>query len=274
MGLLDDLEKQAEQLREDEALKADQSAQREALWKDSLEPAMRALEDYLKRLTENLALLKKRIRIVYTVHGYGDVVAYIDPVFVLRNETGQRSYSITLEMVGQVASEECPLLVADSMTRVKTLSSVLQQHRLGGMFDTSKNINGDVTAAKFQARGKIPMLLTIQADQESASARFAFSNMEGFGQSARQFTAAQMNHELFDALGRFLTREDSGFAQESLGENVRRDLQVRLHREQAQREWESTLATQLADDEAAVLRSLDPSLRPGLLGGLRRLLGR
>lgn len=274
MGLLDDLEKQAERLREEEALKAGADADRETVWKERLEPAMRALEDYLKRLTENLKLLKKRIRIVYTAHGYGDVVAYIDPVFVLRNETGPRSYSIILEMVGQVASDECPLLVADSMTRVKTLSSVFQQHRLGGMFDTSKNINGDVTAAKFQARGKIPMTLTIQADQESGNARFAFSNMEGFGQSARQFSAAQLDESLFDALGRFLTREDAGFAQESLGENVRRELQTKLQRENAQRDWESRLAMQLAEDEATVLRSLDPSLRPGLLDGLRRLVGR
>ena len=274
MGLLDDLEKQAERLREEEALKAGNDVDREAVWKDRLEPSMRALEDYLKRLTENLKLLKKRIRIVYTAHGYGEVVAYVDPVFVLRSETPARSYTIILEMVGQVASEECPLLVADNMTRVKTLSSVLQQHRLGGMFDTSKNINGDVTAAKFQARGKFPMVLTIQAEQESGIARFAFSNMEGFGQSARQFNAEQMTEQLFDALGRFLTREDSGFAQESLGENVRRDLQTKLQRENAQRDWESKLAMQLAEDEATVLRSLDPSLRPGLLGGLRRLFGR
>ncbi|MCK7594022.1 hypothetical protein [Pseudomarimonas salicorniae] len=274
MGLLDDLEKEAERLREEEARKAGSDAQREQAWTERLEPAMRELEAYLKRLTESLKLLKKRIRAVYTVNGYGEVVVYIDPAFVVRTETGSRSIDVIVEMVGQVATEECPLVVADTLTRAKTLSSILQQHRLAGMFDASKNANGEVTAAKFQARGKIPMQLTVHADQESGVARFSFKNMEGFGQSARQFPAEQMSAELFDALGRFLTREDSGFAQESLGENVRRELQSKLQREQAKREWESRLAVQLVEDEAKVLGSLDASLRPGLLGGLRRLLGR
>src|SRR5690606_24129535 len=209
-----------------------------------------------------------------TVHGYGEVVAYIDPAFVIRSESGPRSIELVVEMVGQIASEECPLVVADTMTRAKTLASILQQHHLGGMFDASKNANGDVTAAKFQARGKIPMQLTVRADRDAGVARFSFSNMEGFGQSMRQFGAEQMGAELFDALGCFLTREDSGFAQESLGENVRRELKTKLQREQARREWEAKLADQLAEDEAKVLRSLDPSLRPGLMSGLRRLLGR
>jgi hypothetical protein len=274
MGLLDDLEKEAERLRQEEASRADQGAQREQVWKQQLEPAMRQLEVYLKRLADNLKLVKRRIRAVYTVHGYGEVVVHIDPTFVIRSEAGARQMEIVLEMIGQVATEECPLIVADSMTRAKTLASVLQQHRLAGMFDASKNANGDVTAAKFQARGKVPMMLTISADQASGHARFAFRNMEGFGQSARQFTAEQMTETLFDALGRFLTREDPGFAQESLGENVRRELQTKLQREQARREWEAKLAEQLAEDEVRVLRSLDASLRPGLLSGLRRLLSR
>lgn len=274
MGLLDDLEEEARRMREDEARKAGEGGERERLWKEQLEPSMRNLEAYLKRLIEHLKLLKKRIRAVYSVHGYGDVVVHIDPAFVIRSEGAARSVEIVVEMVGQVATEECPLVVAETLTRARTVASILQQHRLGGMFDAVKNINGDVTSAKFQARGKIPMQLVVRADQESGVARFAFSNMEGFGQSVRQFTPAQMTEQLFDALGRFLTREDSGFAQESIAENVRRDLQTKLQREQAKREWEAKLATQLAEDEAKVLRSLDASLRPGLMSGLRRLLGR
>lgn len=274
MGLLDDLEEEARRLREDEARKAGLDDEREQLWKERLEPSMRALEDYLKRLGENLKLLKKRLRAVYTVHGYGDVVVHVDPVFVIRSEGAARSMEIVVEMVGQVATEECPLVVADTLTRAKTVASILQQHRLGGMFDANKNVNGDVTSAKFQARGKVPMQLSVQASQESGMAKFSFSNMEGFGQSVRQFNADQLDEKLFDALGRFLTREDNGFAQESIGENVRRDLQTKLQREQAKREWEAKLADQLAEDETRVLRSLDASLRPGLMSGLRRLLGR
>lgn len=274
MGLLDDLEREAERLREEESRRAGQQVEREQVWKDRLEPSMRQLESYLRRLAEHLKLLKKRIRIAYPVSGYGDVVAYVDPAFVIHSESNPRSVEIVVEMVGLVASEECPLVVADSPTRAKTLASVLQQHHLGGMSDARKNPNGEVIAARFQARGKIPMKLTLSADQDSGLARFAFSNLEGFGQSARQFQPDQLDEQLFDALGRFLTREETGFAQENVGENVRRELQTRLQRDHAKREWETKLGRQIAEDEAKVLKSLDPALRPGLLGGLRRILGR
>lgn len=272
MGLLDDLEKEAERQREEQARLAVEREQKEKIWREQLEPALQALEAYLKRLTEQLSFLKKRIRCEFPVHGYGDVVAYIDPVFVLRNEIGKGSYEIILEMVGLVASDECPVVFADTLSRVKTLSSVLQQHTLGGLSEPKKNANGDVVSARFQARGKIPMSLSIRGDVDSCSARFTFHNMEGFGQSTRNFGAAQLDEALFDSLGRFLTREDVRFAQESLADDVRKQLQAKLQRDQLRREWEAKLSRQLAEDEAKVIDTLDPAAKPGWLLGRLRLL--
>jgi hypothetical protein len=272
MGLLDELEREAERQRQEEARQAALREQRERAWADKLEPAMRALEAYLRQLTEKLAFIKKRIRVVFPLHGYGEVVAYVEPNFVIRSEPGKLSHEITVEMIGQVASEECPAIVADSMTRVRTLQSILQQVNLGGLSDTRKNPNGDVIAGRFQAKGKIPMALNVRADLESGVARFGFVNLEGFGQSSRQFTPEQLSAEMFDALGRFLTREDLRFAQESVSEDVRRQLQSKIARDQLRREWEGKLARQLGEDEARVVQSLDPAARPSWVLGKLRLM--
>ncbi|GIX35903.1 MAG: hypothetical protein KatS3mg126_1682 [Lysobacteraceae bacterium] len=274
MGLLDDLEKEAERLREEEARKAQEAARLEEVWKARIEPAMAELETYLKRLSDHLKVLGRRMRATFEVPGYGPVVAYIEPPFVIHGQSAPRQIELQVEMVGQVASEECPLVVAETMTRARALASALQQHGLGGMFDARKNANGDVTAAKFRARGKIPMRLVVSADRSTCTVRFGFHNMEGFGPSSRQFSAEQFGEELFDALGRFLTREDSGFARENIPEDVRRQLQSKVQRDQALREWEARLAEQLAADEARVLRSLDRFLRPSWLDGLRRRVRR
>lgn len=272
MGLLEELEQEAERQRQEEARLAALREQREQQWNDTLEPGMRALEAYLRQLTEKLAFLKKRIRVVFPLHGYGEVVAYIEPSFVIRSEPGRNAYELVLEMVGHVASDECPSIVADNITRVRTLTSVLQQHHLGGLSDVRKNPNGEVIAARVQAKGRIPMSLTVRADLDSGIARFHFHNLEGFGQSSRQFTPEQLDSEAFDALGRFLTREDARFAQESVPEDVRRQLQSKLARDQMRREWESRLARQLGEDEARVIQSLDPAARPSWLLGRLRLL--
>ena len=272
MGLLDDLEKEAERQREEEALLARARADKEQIWDTQLLPAMQKLEGYLKRLLDNLAFLKKRTKVSFPAHGYGDVIAAVDPPFVLRTEANKNSYEIVLEMVAQVIPEECPVVQADSMAKVRTLSAVMRQHGLGGMSDTKKNANGDVVAARFQARGKIGMSLSIRADLESSSARFAFNNMEGFGQSSRNFTPEQLDDALFDELARFLTREQDRFAQESVAEDVRKQWQVKLQRDQMRRDWEEKLSRQLGQDEAKVIDSLDPAARPGWFLGRLRLL--
>ncbi|MCB1552677.1 MAG: hypothetical protein KDJ14_02620 [Xanthomonadales bacterium] len=272
MGLLDDLEKEAAQQREQEARQAFDREIREHNWQASLEPAMQALAAYLKQLTETLSFLKRRIRMTYQIGAYGEVVAYVDPSFTFRQEPGKGSMELVLEYVAQVAPEECPAVQADTMARVKSLQSVLQQHTLGGMSDPRKNANGDVVSARFQARGKIPIVIHVAASIDSGVAKISFTNLEGFGQSHRTFSPDQLNAKLFDALGRFITREELRFAQESVPDDVRRQLQAKIQRDQMRRDWEGKLSRQLGDDEAKVIDSLDPAARPSLLLGKLRLL--
>lgn len=272
MGLLDDLEKEAERRREEDARQAGEREHREKTWSESLLPAMQRLDAYLRKLTENLSYLKKRTRLVFPLHGYGDVVTQAEPNYVIHSTPAKQSYDINIEFIAHVQSDECPAVMADNISRVKSLQALLQQHGLGGMGEARKNPNGDVVAARFQARGKVPMSVTIHADSETGVARFAFNNMEGFGHSTRSFHAEQLDDKLFDALGRFIAREELRFAQEAVPDEVRRQLQSKIQRDHLRRDWEQKLSRQLADDEAKVIASLDPSNRPGWLLGRIRLL--
>jgi hypothetical protein len=274
MGLLEELEQEAERQRAEQARLAGERAVREHHWNERLLPAMRALDEYLQRLARNLAFVKRRTRVVYPLPGYGDVIAHLEPNFILQSTPTASSYEITMEGVANVATDDCPQVVCDSVARVRSVSAVLQQHRLGGVTETSRSPNGEATSARCQARGRIPLHLQVTADLESGQARMTFQNFEGFGQSSRSFTAEQLDSALFDALGRYLMREESTFAQESLDVELRRQLQSRIQRDQAKRAWEHKLGAQLADDEREVRASLQPAARPGLFGRLSRLLRR
>jgi hypothetical protein len=280
MGLLDELEQEAARQRAQDDQRRVELDQREVQWRERIEPAVRELEAYLRRLTEQLSYLKKRARVVYSVPAYGDVIAYVDPVYSLvGRSSGKNSYEIALEFAAIVASDECPLVQGESGARLKSLISVLQQLRINGMSDVRKNVNGEIVAARIQAKGKIPLGLTVSADQESGVIRMAFSNLEGLGQSSRSFRAEQLDSAFFDSLGRFIARDELFFAQEAVADDVRRQLQTRIQRENIKREWETKLSRQLAADESKALESLDPSLRPGSLVGrlkllTRRLIGR
>ena len=275
MGLLDELEKEAQLRRAEEDQLKDQRALRESQWQDMIEPKMHELEAYLRQLTEKLGFLKRRTRVSYSLPTYGEVVAYVDPSYKLvAHAPTKTSYEIKLDFAAVVASEECPQIQGESGTRLKSLIGVLQQLRLNGMTDVRKNANGEITAARIQAKGKVPMSMVISADQESGMIRMGFTNMEGMAQSSRSFRAEQVDSGLMDSLGRFVAREETGFAQEAVAEDLRRQLKTRIQAESIKREWETKLSRQLGADEANALDSLDPSVRPGSLLGRIKLLSR
>lgn len=277
MGLLDELEQEAERRRADEARAEAERETRDAAWREKLRPAMAALSAYLKTLTDHLTFLKRRTRVIYPLYGYGDVVAYIEPAYVFHDEPGKSQHEITLEFTAQIATEECPAIDVDGASKVRSLANAFQQHRIGGMNEPRKDPNGNIIAARFQARGKIPLKLSVSADRDGGVARMSFVNFEGLSTTSRNFAPELLNEALFDALGRFIARDEATFAQESLGEDARRQLQTKIQRDQLKREWEDKLARQLGDDEAKVLSYMGG--RPGSVFGrvvlaARKLVGR
>jgi hypothetical protein len=279
MGLLDELEQEAERRRNEEAKVVADSEARDTVWRDKLSPAMESLAEYLKKLTGQLAFLKRRTRVTYPLAGYGDIVAYVEPVFELRHTPGKTQHEIQLDFGAQIASEECPNVDVEGASRVRALSGVFQQHRIANQGETRKGPTGEAIGARFQARGRIPLRLTVNADRDGGVARLAFVNFEGLGNSSRSFAPDLLTDELFDTLGRFIAREETSFAQESLGDDVRRQLQNKIQRDQLKREWEGKLSRQIGEDEAKVLSYMGSAGRPGsVLGRIalaaRKLVGR
>ena len=276
MGLLDELEQEAERRRTETAkVEADREA-KDVLWRDKLCPAIETLAAYLKKLTEQLAFLKRRTRVTYTLAGYGDVVAYVEPVYELRHTPGTSQHEIQLDFGAQIASEECPTLDVEGVGKVRAVSSVFQQHRVATVGEARKNATGETIAQRFQARGRIPLRLLVNADRETGVAKLSFLNFEGLSSTTRVFAPDLLTDELFDALGRFIARDELSFAQESLGDDLRRQLQSKIQRDQLKREWEGKLARQIGEDEAQVLSYMSPAGKAGsMLGRLaRKLVGR
>ena len=183
MGLLDDLERESAQRRAVGGAPTEEP--KEGLWTERLGPAVQRLYEYLKKLTAHLTFLKRRIRVSFSLPGYGDVIAYIDPVYSLKATPSNDSVEIVLECFAQVASDECPVLDVEGVVRVETLSSTFSKHRIAGLQEGRKNANGDVVAGRFQARGRIPLRLLIEAGQSLGVARLTLSNFYGFATTIR-----------------------------------------------------------------------------------------
>jgi len=256
MGLLDELEAEAERRRAAAAAEVDQAAERDRIWREVTLPGMAALADYLKQLSETLGLVEHRPRFAYPLDGYGEVHAEVEPTYRLTNEPRGHQHTIQFEFGANVVSEACASISVSGISRVKAIAGLLQQKGLSGQLDPKYNDNREVIEARFQARGKFPMKLEVFAEQHADGVQFRMSNLDGFGASQRRFRGDQLNAELFDALGRFLARETTRFAGETLAEPVRQKLQDKVARERELRDWSERIEEQLKDGETRVRASM------------------
>jgi hypothetical protein len=287
MGLLDDLEQEA-QRRKASLGDADRlKLEREQAFKTQLEPGMQAFHEYLLKLTTNLAFLKPRTQIRHDIPGYGAVVATIDHDYELRaNTITPTSKEIVLNFHATVATEECPTVQVLGAPKIRTLNSFFQKVRLAGIAEFKKDDAGEMTAATFRARGRIPLNMTVTADADSGIAKLSFSNFDNMGAVAKTATPAHFNEQLFDDVARFIAREESTLFREALPDDFRKQLAQKVQQEQLKRKWESKIAQQQQDDQAkpkrepGVKAKLDQAIKdvaekaPSLVDRMKGLFGK
>lgn len=275
MGLLDELEQEAARLRGQTPADEEQRAAREQVWREQLQPAAERLGQYLTQLASRMEEAKRRIRFVYKVAGYGDVVAYAEAPFQCRTTPGPAQCEVEFAMVAQVAGAECPEVVAETPGKVRLIQGLLQQHHLSGLFGEVKNANGEIVSGRFQARGRVPVSLRALASAESGQIKLTFANVEGFGGMSRSFAPDAVNEEWFDTLGRYLMRDSQSFGREAVADDLRQQLRTKVLHEQKKRELEEHLARQLLEDEGAAIAAMAATASPlALLGRIRRLFAR
>ena len=244
MGLLDDLEQEAQRrkagLGDVERLKQD----RETAYKTILDPGMQALYAYLTKLTGNLAYLKPKKQLRYEIPGYGVVVGNIDHDYDLKISSQTTAKEITLNFTCVVAPEECPTVEVLGAPKVKALNAMFQKYRLAGLQEGKKDESGEMISATFRARGKIPLGVVVSADAESAQVRMNFTNFDSVGTVSKSVASTQFNEQLFDEIGRFIARDESSLFREALPDDYRRQLQQKVQQDQLRRKWEEKIAEQ------------------------------
>ena len=261
MGLLDELEREAARRGGDTGEDAARLA-REAVWKEGLQPAAIRFGEYLSRFAKSLTAAQRRIRLVFPIAGYGDVVAFGEAPFECRVTPGAVQHEIELSFGAQVSPGDSTLVIADTASKVRFIAGMLQNHHLSGLHDVTKNANGEVVSGRFQARGRIPVRLHALASQESGSLKMTITNVENFGAMQFTYAAEALTDETFDAIGRYLLREVVTLSREKLDANTRRQLQSQIQRDQIRREWEAKLSAQLPVDEARVISLMAPTASP------------
>lgn len=249
MGLLDDLEQEAQRRKASLGDAEQVKLEREQAFKTRLEPGLQAFHEYLAKLTANLAFLKPKTQLSFDIPGYGTVVANVEHEYDLRaNAISPVSKEVVLLFSANVATDDCPTVQVQGAQKIRTLNSFFQKARLAGIAEFKKDEAGEMVQASFRARGKITLNVTVAADAESGVARLSFTNFDSFGTITKSASPQQFDEKLFDEVGRFIARETNSLFRETLPEDFRKQLAHKVQQEQLKRKWESKIAEQQAAD--------------------------
>jgi hypothetical protein len=243
VGLLDELEQQAQQRKANADDAGKRKSEREEIFRTQLDPGMTALHDFLGKLVANLKILQPKKQLHYALAGYGDIVGYIEHDYDLKVTPQPASKEITLSFPCVIASEECPTIEVLSANKVRTVASAFQRYHLGGgMQDPKKEGNGEIVSARFNARGKIILQATFFADADSALVKTTFVNFDALGTATKTFPPGQLKAEFFDDIGRYIMREPSNLFQEDLPDSYRVHLRSKIQQDEMKRKWESKIS--------------------------------
>lgn len=278
VGLLDDLESEAQRRKSTEDDAVALKAARDVAYRTVLEPAMGALFAYLTELTSKLKQLQPKIAITHAMAGYGDVVAYVEHEYEVREARQPSSKEITVSFFAAVASSECPSVQVEGAARVRAISALFQRHRLGAPLAATKDASGEISGATFKAKGRIPLTATFFADAASGQLRMSFSNFDDFASVVKTVPPDQVNEALYDEIGRYLMREPTELLREALPEDYRSQLRAKVHHDSVKRRWESQIHSRQQEDIAMLKREYGLGARfnriGDAMGKLRGLVSR
>lgn len=247
MGLLDELEEEIRKRQLDSDDVERRKADREELFRTQIAPRMDALYEYLKKLVSSLKVLKPQKVAYFTLNGYGEITAYILHDYDLQITTQSSSKEIRLNFPCVIASEQCPVVEVQGASKVRAINSIFQRHHISGLLTLQKDETDKITHAAFCAKGRITLNAIFVADVTSGVIKIIFNNFDRFTTISKTIQPEQLSDDLFDQIGRYLTRDSSNLFKEPLPDSYRNRLRARIQQEGIKRKWESKITSQSID---------------------------
>jgi hypothetical protein len=252
MGLLDELEEEANKRREGE--EGELKRKRE-FFQEVTVPAVENLYSYLQRLAKTLNFLKSERRATYNVAGYGPVVCRINADMAVQAQMPMYSREVKLTVTGFIDSASCPVVQIDGASRVETMQELFRRAGFDAMQKAEKDERGAIISARFQAVGKIQMVALFAVDMHSDTVRMEFANFDALMTRKHSIQVSALNDEFLDSIGKYLAHQQNYIARETVSDENREAWRAKLQQEQQRRQWEQKIADVQAAEEAKLRSS-------------------
>lgn len=210
MGLLDDLKKQADQVRSQETLQRAASAAN----LEAVEAAMGRTFHYFLELLKQLAVIKPANGLVFSVPGLGEFanLGYHEGSIDYRKKTiNDRDYYDRLELYVKWAKPDNLVIERDMPATIKKVSDQLWAVNLKFSEEVIKNAKGSLVKTRFVVPANIRAELSIHADHMGGKLLIYGRNILRLGPDDFALPAGEVTESVLEELAALLIGQQSEF---------------------------------------------------------------
>ena len=235
MRLLDELKKEADQLKK--ALSDDERKRqlKQAYYHDVLFPSMQKIFHFLRELIDHLKTVTPDMDISYAIPGYRTIGGIVQEDYRIDLDSDLQTRRILLSF-NCLSHDEVQFSVHDK-SQVKEINAFLRSQRIEFSEWGLRDKNSRLIGATFEFKFKIQAVFQFDVDVENGRIILNTRNFDGLKTTRKSYQAEQITDQWLDGLGRYILRmqatpEQEGLSQESL-EKIRRQIKKeKLEREQ------------------------------------------
>lgn len=203
MGILDELKKQAEQVRKSREAEANRQIQLEQTYLAELRPRMLGIYRYLLDLVEQIDTIGVVVKAAYDLPVLGHVEPLEHKNYCFHIDNSDKPKRITLDFHCQSKRE---FLAPVDAQQADAARRFLDSQQIRSIDWPVRNANGDIHQIVFKFVPKIKVMLEFIADVERSAIAIRTLNFEEFGTRNYIISHENIDDAWLDQLGNYLLR--------------------------------------------------------------------
>jgi hypothetical protein len=247
MSLLEDLQKEVREIKEDEVEKNAELEVQQAFYDSSLLPVMTQVCSYFEEIVENLNIIKPDIQAKYPfIPNSERGVSLKQSHYKFRSDN--RNHPRQVDINCRCALEKPYEFYLATQKAVEAHVDLLNSYNFPFHRKDQLNSNHEMVGARFFLEGPIHVHIRITASPGDRKVHVALRNMGEQPIKRYKLSPDDVSGEFLERLAKLLLREITQLREVKLGENYRHQLQTQIESEN--REEEEALAQAYADRES------------------------
>ena len=242
MSLLDELRKQAEDIRQHG--EDTPESRREKLYNSRLKPRLQDIHHYLIELKAQLDVVKLDVRHDYELPAVGVVTQLLQGAYVVTTDSADQTKTVRMRFT--CTADKNIKFEVTQRAEADTAQDFFRSQRMQFSEWGIRDANGRITGANFDVRVKIDILFIFQADLDEQCIRLTVSNFDQIGVERYTYKPEEIDAQWLDDLGNLILRrhqhlnslEISDSEREGIKRLVETDKRARQEELNRQRELE------------------------------------